>query len=84
MFKNYFKIALRNLTKSRLYSSVNIIGLSVGITFTLLISAYVWSELQVNTHLKNADRQYMLQSKWKDPNQGIELTKQSKQHYLTQ
>jgi putative ABC transport system permease protein len=84
MFKNYFKIALRNLTKSRLYSSVNIIGLSVGITFTLLISAYVWSELQVNIHLKNADRQYMLQSKWKDPNQGIELTKQSKQHYLTQ
>ena len=74
MFKNYFKIAWRNLIKNRLYSSVNIIGLSVGITFTLLISAYVWSELQVNMHLKNADQQYILQSKWKDPNQGIELT----------
>ncbi|MEO6638531.1 MAG: ABC transporter permease, partial [Ginsengibacter sp.] len=74
MLKNYFKIAWRNIIKSRFYSSVNIIGLGVGVTFTLLISAYVWSELQVNTHLKNADRQYILQSKWKDPNQGIELT----------
>jgi ABC-type antimicrobial peptide transport system permease subunit len=74
MIKNYFKIAWRNIIKSRFYSAVNIIGLSTGIAFTLLIGAYVWSELQVNTYLKNADRQYILQSKWKDPNQGIDLT----------
>ena len=74
MFKNYFKIAWRNIIKSRFYSAVNIIGLSTGIAFTLLIGAYVWSELQVNKNLKNADRQYILQSKWKDPNQGIGLT----------
>lgn len=74
MLKNYFKIAWRNIIKSPFYSSVNMIGLSTGIAFTLLIGAYVWSELQVNTKLKNADRQYILQSKWKDPNQGIDLT----------
>jgi len=74
VLKNYFKIAWRNIIKSRFYSAVNITGLSTGIAFTLLIGAYVWSELQVNTKLKNADRQYILQSKWKDPNQGIELT----------
>ncbi|MEO8415360.1 MAG: ABC transporter permease [Ginsengibacter sp.] len=74
MLKNYFKIAWRNIIKSKLYSSINIIGLSTGIAFTLLISAYVWSELQVNKTLKNADRQYILQSKWKDPNQGLDLT----------
>ncbi len=74
MLKNYFKIAWRNIIKSRFYSSVNIIGLSTGIAFTLLIGAYVWSELQVNKNLKNAGRQYILQSKWKDPNQGLELT----------
>ncbi len=74
MIKNYFKIAWRNIIKSRFYSSVNIIGLSTGIAFTLLISAYVWSELQVNTHLKNADRQYIIQSKWKNSNEGLELT----------
>src|ERR1700686_470515 len=74
MIKNYFKIAWRNITKNKFYASVNIIGLSTGIAFTLLIGAYVWSELQVNKNLKNADRQYILQSKWKDPNQGLELT----------
>ena len=70
MIKNYFKIAWRNIIKSRFYSSVNIIGLSTGIAFTLLIGAYVWSELQVNTNLKNTDRQYIIQSKWKDANEG--------------
>jgi putative ABC transport system permease protein len=74
MIKNYFKIAWRNIVKSRFYASVNIIGLSTGIAFTLLIWAYVWNELQVNANLKNADRQYILQSKWKNGNEGLELT----------
>ncbi|MEP6846479.1 MAG: ABC transporter permease, partial [Panacibacter sp.] len=74
MIKNYFKIAWRNIIKSRFYSVVNIIGLAAGIAFTLIIVSYVWSELQVNRNLKNADNQYIIQSKWKDPNLGIELT----------
>lgn len=74
MLRNYFKIAWRNIIKSRFYSAVNIIGLAAGIAFTLIIGAYVWSELQVNNNLKDADNQYILQSKWKDPNLGIELT----------
>ena len=73
MLKNYFKIAWRNIIKSRFYSTVNIIGLSTGIAFTLLIGAYVWSELQVNRDLKNADRQFIIQSKWKDVNQGFDI-----------
>jgi putative ABC transport system permease protein len=74
MFKNYFKIALRNLTKNKFYSAINIVGLSVGIAFTLLIAVYVWGELQVNHQLKNANNQYILQSKWKNPDMGYELT----------
>src|SRR5690349_7986657 len=73
MFKNYFKTAWRNIIKSRVYAAINIIGLSTGIAFTLLITAYVWSELQVNTDLKNADQQYIIQSKWKDPDEGYFL-----------
>ncbi len=73
MLKNYFKIAWRNIIKNRFYSSVNIIGLSAGIAFTLLIGAYVWRELQVNTKLKNEDRQYIIQSKWKNPNEGYDI-----------
>jgi ABC-type antimicrobial peptide transport system permease subunit len=74
MLKNYIKIAWRNIVKNKFYSLVNIIGLSAGIAFTLLIGAYVWSELQVNKNLKNAKNQYIIQSKWKDPNQGLEIT----------
>ena len=73
MIKNYIKIAWRNIIKSPFYSIVNISGLSAGIAFTILIAAYVWKELQVNKELKNADNQYIIQSKWKDPNQGYEL-----------
>ena len=74
MFANYLKIAWRNIVKNRIYSFINIVGLSIGIAFTLLIAAYVWSELQVNTNLKNADRQYIIQSNWKNPNEGFFLS----------
>lgn len=73
MFRNYLKIAWRNLGKSKVFSAINIFGLAIGIAFTLLIGAYVWSELQVNQNLKNADNQYIIQSKWKDPNMGYEI-----------
>ena len=73
MITNYVRIAWRNIAKSPFYSLVNIIGLSAGVAFTLLISAYVWKELQVNTGLKNENRQYIIQSKWKDSNQGVDL-----------
>jgi ABC-type antimicrobial peptide transport system permease subunit len=73
MLKNYFKIAWRNIIKNGFYSLVNIIGLSIGIAFTLLITAYVWGELQVNHQLKNADNQYILLSKWSDPDMGNEI-----------
>ncbi len=74
MLQNYFKIAWRNLWNTKALSAINILGLSIGIAFAMLISGYVWSELQVNKQLKNPGRQYILQSKWKDPNMGIEQT----------
>lgn len=74
MFRNYFKIAIRHISRSRLYSLINIIGLSMGIAVSLLIAAYCWSEWQVNRQLRNADRQYLLTSSWKDPNIGPAMT----------
>ena len=41
MFKSYFKTAWRNLLKYKLFSIINIAGLSVGITACLLILQYV-------------------------------------------
>ncbi|ASU32991.1 ABC transporter permease [Mucilaginibacter xinganensis] len=73
MLQNYFTMAWRSLLKNKGFAVINIFGLSVGIAFTLLIGAYVWGELRVNQSLKNADNQYILQSRWKDPNLGFEL-----------
>ncbi|OOQ60182.1 ABC transporter permease [Mucilaginibacter pedocola] len=74
MLHNYFIIAWRNIVKHKLFSLINIFGLSVGIAFTLLVSAYVWHEAGVNLDLKNAENQYIIQSKWRDPNMGNTLT----------
>ncbi len=74
MLKNYFIIAWRSLWKNKIFSLINIFGLSIGIAFTLLIGAYVWGEIQVNHGLRDAGNQYIIQSKWKDPNMGPEIT----------
>ena len=74
MFKNYFLVAWRNIIRHKFYATLNILGLATGISFTFLIVAYIWSESQVNHDLKNADRQYILQSKWKNPEMGMEMT----------
>lgn len=87
MLYNYLKIAWRNITAQKFYSLVNIIGLSAGIGFTFLMAAYVWGELQVNKNLANRQNQYIIQSKWKNPDMGIQLTslgpmaKELKQQY---
>ncbi|MBC7903371.1 MAG: ABC transporter permease [Gemmatimonadaceae bacterium] len=74
MFRNYFKIAWRNLWKNKTFSSINILGLAAGIAFTMLIGAYAWGEWMVNKDLKNTSNQYIVQSRWKDENLGLELT----------
>lgn len=56
MIKNYFKIAFRRLQKNKLYSIVNITGLTIGITSCLLIGLFIISELGYDRFNKNADR----------------------------
>jgi putative ABC transport system permease protein len=73
MFANYYKTAVRFIVRNRLHSLINVTGLSAGMAFTLLIAIYCQSELEVNWRLRNADRQYILVSDWKDPNMGYRL-----------
>jgi putative ABC transport system permease protein len=56
MLQSYFKIAIRNLAKHKLYSAVNIAGLTVALTACLLIGLYVWNELRYDRFHANADR----------------------------
>ncbi|WP_337044690.1 ABC transporter permease [Emticicia sp. 17c] len=74
MLKNYLKISWRNLMKRKFYTLVTVFGLSVGITFALLIGSYIWGEMNVNSELRNLDNQYMIKSKWDKENMGGEIT----------
>jgi putative ABC transport system permease protein len=58
MFRNYFKIAFRNILKQRTYSIINIIGLTVGIAAFLLIVLYIQNELSFDSHIPEIDRLY--------------------------
>ncbi|QRR01888.1 ABC transporter permease [Dyadobacter sandarakinus] len=53
MIRNYLKIALRNLLKSKVYSFINIVGLAVGIAVAMLIGLWVWDEVSYNRYHKN-------------------------------
>ena len=58
MFRNYLKIALRNLISNRINSSVNIIGLALGITSTLIIAFIINYELGYDAFHSHSDQIY--------------------------
>jgi putative ABC transport system permease protein len=58
MLKNYFKIAWRNLRKNKIFSFINIFGLTIGLASFLLIALYIFDELTFDSFHKNADHIY--------------------------
>jgi len=60
MFKNYLKIAIRNLWKNKVFSAINIIGLASGLAVCLLIVLYVKDELGYDRYNANANRIYRI------------------------
>jgi putative ABC transport system permease protein len=56
MFRNYLKIAFRNLWKHKAFSFINIMGLTVGLTACFLIFLYVKFELSYDSFNTKADR----------------------------
>jgi ABC-type antimicrobial peptide transport system permease subunit len=60
MIQSYLKIAWRNLWKNKFFSALNIIGLSLGIVFSLLILLWVKSEFSVDAYHVNGNRLYQV------------------------
>src|ERR1043165_255992 len=60
MFKNYFKIAYRNLLKHKSTSFINIFGLAIGMTCCLLIMLFVKDELSYDRFNQNAGNIYRI------------------------
>lgn len=58
MFRNYIKIAFRNLMKHKTFSFINVVGVAVGLACFLLIALYVKDELVYDRYNTKADRIY--------------------------
>ena len=60
MFKNYFKTACRNLARNKVYSFINIAGLSLGLGCAMLIMLYVNDEVSYDRFHKNVSQIYRI------------------------
>ncbi len=58
MFRNYLKIAFRNLTRNKVFSVINLLGLSTGITVCLMIFLFISNEFSVDNFHKNGKSIY--------------------------
>lgn len=60
MFKNYLKTTFRYLSKTKVFTLINVLGLAIGMTACLLILHYVKYEKSYDTFYSNSDRIYRL------------------------
>ncbi len=56
MIRNYLKVAIRNFSRNKVFSFINISGLSIGMAVTLLIGLWIWDEISYNKQFENYDR----------------------------
>jgi ABC-type antimicrobial peptide transport system permease subunit len=68
MLKNYVLIAIRNLFKNKVYSFINILGLAIGLTCSILILLWVQDEMSFDSFHPKKDKLYQvwLQAKWEE------------------
>ena len=76
MIKNLLLIGIRNFKKDKWYSLLNILGLTIGITFSLFLIFYVRDELNYDRFNKKADRIYRIISyiQERDKNTNVTIT----------
>ncbi|MFC1492706.1 ABC transporter permease [candidate division KSB1 bacterium] len=73
MFKNYMKIAFRNINRNKTYTFLNLFGLSIGMAVFSLIFLYVQYELSFDKYHENSDRIYRIVQKAEDRSHYIEI-----------
>lgn len=69
MIRNNFKIAWRNLLKSKGYATINIIGLAIGMAAVLMIAIWVQNQSQFDNFYSNKDNLYRVWNKYEDVGQ---------------
>jgi putative ABC transport system permease protein len=66
MFRNYFKIAFRNLKRQKGYSFINITGLAIGMACAIFILLWVQDELSYDGFHKNKDNIFRVVTKFEN------------------
>lgn len=64
MLKHYLKTAIKNLLRFKLFSFINILGLSIGLCISLSIFLFTSKELSYDRHIKDVDRIYIGTYNW--------------------
>lgn len=77
MYKNYLIIAWRNLIKKKTYSSINIVGLGVGIACCFLIFMFIQNELSYDTYHEKSARIYRVTHGYKAANKAEQESKEN-------
>lgn len=60
LFASYFFIALRNIRKKKLISTINVLGLSIGVAVTILLGTYSWNIITYDQFHENSEDIYFL------------------------
>ena len=74
MFKNYFKSAWRQLVKNKLFTAVNIIGLSTGLASIMALSLLIYQYVTTNHNLKGIGEMYYLKTQASSGNKYTQTT----------
>jgi putative ABC transport system permease protein len=77
MLSNYLKIAFRTLRRHKLYTALNVAGLTFGLTCFLLIGLYLFDELTFDQHHQNASRIYRAIQHKKTPTEDLTIAASS-------
>lgn len=63
MFKNYLKIAYRNIIKQKAYTLINVMGLALGLASCILVGLFIWQDLNYDNYHENGENIYRLSMK---------------------
>ena len=70
MFQNYFKIALRTMSRQKMYTAIKIGGFAIGLATCFVISLFIRHELSYDKHYAHGKDIYRLYNEWDGPDPG--------------
>ncbi|HJP63496.1 MAG TPA: helix-turn-helix domain-containing protein, partial [Mucilaginibacter sp.] len=70
MFKNYFKVAWRNVLHNKIYSALNIFGLAIGMAAALLIGLWAFNQYSYDRFLPNYQQAYAIKVNYTNTHDG--------------